>query len=120
MNLRAGDANCIYYLSKNPEGLSNVQLSELSGNDKAAISRSMNFLMINGFVELSAEDDSKKYGRRYILTDKGKEAADKVNSRVEAVVNEVSKNIDKEDGRIFYDTFRTIAERLMVLGEDAY
>ena len=117
MDLRAADVNCVYYLSKNPDGLSNVQLSELSGNDKAAISRSINYLMKNGFVQLSAEDDAKKYGRRYILTDKGKDAAEKVNSRVEDVVNEVGKTINQDEGRIFYETFHTIAEKLEELDE---
>ncbi len=118
IGLRAGDVNCIYYLSKYPEGLSNVQLSELSGNDKAAISRSCNFLVLKGFVEMAAEDDQKKYGRRYVLTEKGREAAERINQKVELVVNEVEKDVNIDEGRIFYETFRTIANKLEELSEN--
>ena len=118
LGLKAGDVNCIYYLSKNQEGLSNVQLAELSGDDKAAISRTLNQLVKNSYVEIAEEDEGKKYGRRYVLTEKGKEVADKINSRVDSVVNEVGKDINKKEGRIFYETFHEISGRLERLSEE--
>lgn len=118
INLKAGDVNCIYYLSRYQDGLSNARLADLSGVDKAAISRTLNSLMDKGYVSLSAEDDPAKYGRRYVLTGMGRAAADEVNQKVESVVNEVGKNISIEDGTIFYATFHTISDQLVKLSEE--
>ena len=118
INLKAGDVNCIYYLSKYREGLSNARLADLSGVDKAAISRTLNALMQKGYVTLSAEDDSKKYGRRYVLTDIGRAAADEVNQKVDSVVSEVGKNISEKEGKVFYETFHSISEQLVKLSEE--
>lgn len=118
LNLKAGDVNCIYYLSKYPEGLSNARLADLSGVDKAAISRTLNALMKTGYVSLSAEDDPTKYGRRYVLTGPGKAAADEVNQKVDSLVTEVGKNISMEEGHIFYATFHSISEQLVKLSEE--
>lgn len=118
IHLKAGDVNCIYYLSKYQDGLSNARLADLSGVDKAAISRTLNALMEKGYVSLSAEDDPKKYGRRYVLTEIGKTAADEVNQEVDNLVNEVGKNISAEEGDIFYETFHSISEQLVKLSEE--
>ena len=118
IHLKAGDVNCIYYLSKYPEGLTNNGLADLAGIDKAAVSRSLNALIDTPYVTLSAEDDQKKYGKRYILTDRGKAVADGVNKTVDAVVEEVAKRISSEESTTFYKTFHSISEALVNLSEE--
>ena len=118
MHLKAADVNCIYYLSKYPEGLSNAGLADLAGVDKAAISRTINSLMSNGYVTLSAEDTQKKYGRRYVLNDSGKAVADRINRQVESVVKEVGKDISKEESTAFYKTFHSITNSLESLSNE--
>ena len=117
LDLKAADVDCLYYLSKYKEGLSNARLAELTGVDKAAISRTSNRLIKNGYVTVSPEDDEKKYGKRYVLTDKGTVAAEAINQKVGFVVEEAGKNISSEERAVFYKAFHSISEQLVKLSE---
>ena len=117
LDLKAADVNCIYYLSKHKEGLSNAGLADLTGVDKAAISRTSSRLIKNGYVAFSPEDEDKKYGRRYVLTEKGNAAAEAINQKVGFVVEEAGKNVSMEERDVFYKTFHSISEQLVKLSE---
>ena len=118
INLKATDVNCIYYLSRYPDGLSNARLSELTGVDKAALSRRLSSLLESGYVELSDLDDPKKYGKRYVLTKSGRHLAESVNRKVDALVEEVGKHISEKESRAFYKTFNIISEELVRQSEE--
>ena len=118
VDLKAGDVNCIYYLSRYRDGLSNARLADLSGVDKAAISRTLNPLMEKGYVTVSPEDAEKIYGKRYVLTEKGNVVAKGINQMVDNVVAEVGENIDSNESEVFYKTFRSICEKLVQLSEE--
>ena len=118
IHLKAGDVNCLYYLSRYPTGLPNSRLADLSGVDKAAVSRTLNSLMKQGYITLSPEDADKKYGKRYILTAQGEAAANEVNQKVESVVDEIGQHIRLEESEVFYKTFHAISSALVELSEN--
>ena len=118
INLKARDVDCIYYLSRYPEGLSNSRLVDLTGVDKAAVSRTLNHLADNGYVTLSPEDEQKKYGRRHVLTDPGRAAAAQIDRTVSEVVKTIGETINPNDRNRFYDTFHSISDQLTTLSKD--
>ncbi|MBQ9504051.1 MAG: hypothetical protein IJU93_03495 [Lachnospiraceae bacterium] len=118
ISLKASDADCIYYLSKYPEGLSNARLVELSGADKAVVSRTLSSLMEKDFVRMSDEDDGKKYGRRYILTASGQQTADGINEKVANIVSEIDKTVSTKNRETFYKVFHSISDELVRLSAE--
>ncbi len=48
--LRAGHVMCLYYLGKNPQGLTATELTEVCREDKAAVSRSLSQLIQKDLV----------------------------------------------------------------------
>ena len=66
--LRASDLMVVYYLEKNPEGLTGADLARLADVDRAAVSRTVTRLAADGFVEVGEE--STRYRAPIRLTDR--------------------------------------------------
>ena len=73
MGLKSNYVMYMYYLGKNPEGLTAKELCKLCIGDKAAVSRVIVDLTEKGFVEPAEIDSGRKYRTRIILTPEGKE-----------------------------------------------
>ena len=65
----ASDLMVVYYLEKNPEGLTGADLARLADVDRAAVSRTVTRLAADGFVEVGEE--STRYRAPIRLTEKG-------------------------------------------------
>ena len=116
-NLKGSHVSCIFYLSKNPKGLTNKELCDICNEDKAAISRALAYLEENKFVTYNKSD--KIYKTPITLTRKGKEIGNYLKEKIHSILFEASSEIDKEDLEAFYRGLLNISENLdKIMKED--
>lgn len=109
-NLKAPHVSCLYYIYK--EGsLTAVQLTDICSEDKASISRSLDYLEENGFI-ICEDVKKKKYNSILKLTPKGIQAGEKLHKKVQAVLNEAGAGLTEENRKIFYESLQLISNNL--------
>lgn len=92
---------CLYYIGKEKNGLNQAQLVKKCGEDKALISRSLNVLIKNEYI--NKLNDNK----HFILTIKGKEISNEINEVINNVFNSIS-DLSDEERIIFYNILKRI------------
>ena len=108
--LRSTHVTCLYYLYS-AESLTPTELCERCEEDKATISRSLDFLENKGFIECQSKS-AKRYKSPLFLTDKGKEAGKKVFDAVARVLDEVGIGLTDGQREEFYSYLMTISNNL--------
>ncbi len=88
---------CIYYLNSRSEGLTAAELTKLTLEDKAAISRAIK---------------TKKYGAVIKLTDAGADFAGVISLKAASAVKAASYDFTDEQRIAFYNELETIAGNL--------
>ncbi len=106
--LHATHTMCLYYLSKNEEGLTATQLSQLCKEDKAAISRCIKQLTALGYVRTEQTDAKRSYRSLLSLSDSGKELAGNVEARLQQVLSVLGEGIDERQRENLYQTLEVI------------
>lgn len=99
---------CVYYLNNNPEGLTASELTKLTLEDKAAISRALKVLKEKGYVSY----DPNKYNADIRLTSDGKTLATLICKKADSAVSAGSYDFTEEQRISFYNELKTIAENL--------
>ena len=107
--LRGTYVMCMFELNRNPEGLTITQLSQLCGEDKAAISRTISELVKRGLV---TGNNDKKYRAPLVLTKEGQEPAAKIDALASTAVAAGSNGLTLEEVKIFYKALTTISDNL--------
>ena len=107
--LRGTYVMCMFELNRNPEGLTITQLSQLCGEDKAAISRTISELVKRGLV---TGNNDKKYRAPLVLTKEGQETAAKIDALASTAVVAGSNGLTPEEVKIFYKALTTISDNL--------
>ena len=115
--LKSIHVSCLHYLGRQ-EGLSPTQLSEECEEDKAAVSRALDYLESQGFVETRPQSD-KRYKCPIVLTDKGRRANTLINSKIEAVLTEVNDSLTEEERELFYRSLSAISNKLDEISQEA-
>ena len=110
-DLRSGHVDCLHILLNEPEGLSSKELAEHAYMDKAAVSRYMSILEERGFVKLE-ETDAKVYRRKWLLTPKGKAAAELIQERIGTAVSAVGDFLNETQRAQLYSVLEQIAYNL--------
>ena len=105
----------MYYLGKNPEGLTATELCKLCIEDKAAVSRTIVELTKKEFVKYSETYPSRKYRTRIILTEEGKEINNQINEAIAKAVTNASKSLDEDERKNFYRVFFYITYNLEMI-----
>ncbi len=109
-DLKAGHISCIYQLYKT-DGLTATDLCKRCAEDKAAISRSLNYLEENGYLVCRA-NQGKRYRSPFSLTDKGREIGKEISHEINLVLDEVGHGVSREELFFFYRSLFTISKRL--------
>lgn len=109
-NLRNSHISCLYYLYLFEE-LTSTELCEKCEEDKATISRSINFLEKGGYLKYDSQG-RKKYKTPIVLTEKGREAGKRISDKVDSVLDEVSLELSEDERKSFYQSLTAISERL--------
>lgn len=98
-------------MSRYPEGVTAPKISEECGKDKADVSRMMAIMEKNGLVKKEGIHQNL-YRGVFILTDKGRQAADFVRRRAALAVEIAGKELTDESRRVFYEALESIASNL--------
>ena len=108
--LKGSHVSCIFALYRNKKGLTNKELCEVCVEDKAAISRTLDYLEKNKYVVYNNKD--RIYKAPITLTKKGKEVGEYVTNVINDALEKSCEGVSKEDLAIFYRGLITINENM--------
>ena len=108
--LRSPHISCLYYLYTSEE-LTAKDLCERCEEDKATISRSLDYLEKNNYL-ICKSDSKKRYNATFELTEKGMRAGKRIADKITSVLDEISMGISDEDRAIFYRSLNIISENI--------
>ena len=97
----------IYELLLNPEGLTAAELAEKSKINRSLVSREIEELVDNGYIQKIDEGNSN-YNAVLKLTEEGLSLADKICGEVSKVQSAVGEGISKEELAVFYRTLEKL------------
>lgn len=106
--LKGTHAMCLFFLYHKEEGVTAAQLSQLCGEDKAAISRSLSALRQKGLLAVG----EKKYRARLHLTEAGKSMARQVDRVISQYVCSGGDGLTEQERTVFYRALDKIAANL--------
>ena len=104
---------CMGIIYSREGGCSATDLKSMSCYDKALISRMLSDLQDNGYIVRNPEDDNKKRGMRYILSDEGRMIAEKMTAMFIRFSHEISDDIPKEDLKTFLEVSAKLIENMV-------
>ena len=102
--------SCLYYLYLT-EGLTSTDLCERCEEDKATISRALDFLETHGYLTCESKNN-KRYKSPLFLTEKGRDAGKKIADKIHHVLDEIGNSLTDEERMIFYRSLSVISENL--------
>ena len=108
--LRSAHVSCLYYIYTLKNATS-TDLCERCEEDKATISRALDYLENNGFITRNPER-TKRYNSPLILTDKGNEVGKKIAEKISGVLDDVSNGLTEEERVAFYRNLSIISDSL--------
>ena len=109
--LKGPHVSCLYYLYRAGGSLTAAQLCERCEEDKAAISRSIDYLEKNGYLTCGS-GGARRYRSPLRLTEKGRDACRTIGGRIDAIVAEASAGLGAEERAVMYRALGTIGSRL--------
>jgi DNA-binding MarR family transcriptional regulator len=108
--LRSTHVSCLYYLYSK-RSVTATELCERCEEDKATISRSLDFLESNGYLTCDAKH-AKRYRSPLVLTEKGMEAGKRITDKVNRVLEKTSIGLTEEERAAFYRYLSIISRNL--------
>ncbi len=109
-NLRSAHVSCLYYLYS-CKGATATDLCERCEEDKATISRALDYLETNGFLTCESKN-TKRYKSRLLLTDKGNEVGKKIADKINGILDAIGGELTDEERTAFYRSLSIISEIL--------
>ncbi|MEE1238882.1 MAG: MarR family winged helix-turn-helix transcriptional regulator [Acutalibacteraceae bacterium] len=109
-NLRSSHISCLYYLYTSG-GLTATDLCERCEEDKATVSRSLEYLENNGYLVCESKS-AKRYKSLLKLTDKGTNVGKKISDKIDYFLKEISVELTEEERMQFYRSLTLISNGL--------
>lgn len=109
-DLRSPHISCLYYLYST-NGLTATELCERCEEDKATISRSLDYLEKNGYIVCRSQS-IKRYKSLLALTEKGTSAGKKIADKIDGVLERISTGLTEEERIAFYRSLSIISDGL--------
>ena len=109
-NLRSSHISCLYYLYTSG-GLTATDLCERCEEDKATVSRSLEYLENNGCLVCESKS-AKRYKSLLKLTDKGTNVGKKISDKIDYFLKEISVELTEEERMQFYRSLTLISNGL--------
>lgn len=109
-NLRSVHISCLYYLYGS-QGLTASDLCERCEEDKATISRALEYLETNGYITCQSKT-AKRYKSPLLLTEPGEEVAAQIAGKVNAILSEIQDSLTEGERVAFYRSLSIISDRL--------
>ena len=112
-NLKSLHVSCLYYLYHS-KSLTASELVDICGEDKAAISRSIEYLESVGYVACSSPA-KKRYKSPLALTESGMAVAQTIVDKVDGVLLLASEGMDEGERDVMYRCLALINENLQTV-----
>ncbi len=109
-NLRSAHVSCLYYLYTD-KGATATDLCERCEEDKATISRALDYLESNGYITREA-NTAKRYKSPLLLTDLGLAVGKKIADKIDGVLDEISVGLTEAERLAFYRSLSIISQSL--------
>ena len=108
--LRSVHVTCLYYLAM-AESLTATELCELCEEDKATISRALEYLEENGFIHCDSKL-AKRYKSALVLTEKGMAVGKKITDKINFVLEEICTDLTEEQRNEMYRCLSVVSDNL--------
>ena len=108
--LRSAHVSCLYYLYLS-QGLTATDLCEKCEEDKATISRALDYLEQNGYL-VCPSIGTKRYKSPLLLTDKGTQVGARIAEKIDCVLAQISEGLSDEERNEFYRCLFVISNSL--------
>ena len=109
-NLKGPHVSCLYYLYRCGP-MTAAELCERCDEDKAAISRSLDYLEKNGYL-FADRTVGKKYKSAITLSDKGRAVGEEMCGKIDLILDAASRSLSEDDRRIMYRALEIICDHL--------
>ena len=109
-NLRSVHVSCLYYLYTN-KGATATDLCERCEEDKATISRGLDYLETNGYLTCESKS-TKRYKSPLVLTDMGNEVGKKIADKIDGVLDAIRGSLTDAERASFYRSLAIISDSL--------
>ena len=109
-DLRSPHVSCLYYLYK-MESLTAKELCDICQENKAAISRSLEYLEESGYI-LCDSNLKKRYKSNLVLTSKGHEIGKQILIKIDSILDVASERLSEDKRKIMYECLNLINENL--------
>lgn len=108
--LRSAHISCLYYVYKSKKIIT-TEVCEKCEEDKATISRALDYLEKNDYISYESEG-VKKYKNPIILTPKGEKVGKKISDKIDGVLDDISFGLSNEERNEFYRCLSIISESI--------
>ena len=116
-HLRSAHISCLYYLYS-AQNLTATDLCERCEEDKATISRALEYLENAGYLTYDTKG-TKRYNASPVLTSLGEEVGRKITEKINRVLNQVSDGLTDEERLAFYRSLTIISSNLDKIAQNA-
>ncbi len=116
LGLKSGYVSCLYYLYK-MGAMSQTELCEICNEDKASISRKLEYLTKNGYVSRELNESANKYKLPIVLTKKGEEIANFIDKKVSEIIIDADSSLKENEREILYFSLGKINDKLQQLSK---
>ena len=110
LNLKSPHVSCLYYLYK-MNSLTAKGLCDICAEDKASISRSIDYLEKQGYLTCDS-NLKKRYRSALTLTDKGREIGKVIASKIDKILDLASDGLSEENRTILYESLTIVSNNL--------
>ena len=114
-HLRSAHVSCLYYIYS-MGGVTSAELCEHCEEDKATISRALDYLEANGFI-LRPCKGAKRYKSPLQLTEKGREAGKRIADSIRGILDTVSYTLTEDERAAFYRSLSAISRSLDTIAQ---
>ena len=112
--LRSAHVSCLYHLYRE-DGVTATVLCERCEEDKATVSRALDFLEREGYLVCESKR-AKRYKSPLVLTEKGRVVGRTVAEKIDRVLQTVGAALSEEDRLAFYRSLTEISDALDKIG----
>ncbi|MEE0610743.1 MAG: MarR family transcriptional regulator [Oscillospiraceae bacterium] len=109
--------SCLYYIYS-LDGVTSAELCEHCEEDKATISRALDYLETNGFI-VRDSDRVKRYRNPLRLTEKGQEVGKRIAEKIGAVLDTVSRTLTEDERAALYRSLSAISRSLNAIAQSS-
>lgn len=109
-HLRNAHVSCLYFIYR-AKKITATELCEKCEEDKATISRAVEYLKKNGFI-VCETNNVKRYKSPIILTEKGNMVGQKLADKIDSVLDEIGVGLSESERNEFYRCLTVISDSL--------